>query len=176
MTVGVDENIAPVQPLSPPQSPPLKKERKSFVLSPPVLSPRFEVLKEVLVYDKETVDELVSHLIHLVNKYENEALYWSTLYEESQKELFEMKDKQRTEQKEEADYLDPEVIPVGPRRSSKQSLEGPGADGANDGSSPNRSASNRWGLSLRGVLNAVVGNQYASVSSESGSPTNADPN
>jgi hypothetical protein len=170
MTVSVDENLDPQNHASPsPRSPPSKKERKSFIVSPIALSPRFQNIREVQSYDKETVDELLSHLVGLINKYDSEALYWSTLYEESQKELFSLKEKQRNESKEEAEYLDPEAIPVGPRRSSKQSLEGPKTG---DDTVPQRSASNRWGLSFRGVLNAVVGHQYNSVSGDSGSPIN----
>ena len=179
--MSVDENTAPLGTiLSPSQSPPpAKKERRSLVVSPtplsprisnlaspPRLSPRFEKIREVVSYDKETVDELVGHLISLVEKSENEALYWSTLYEESQKDLFQMKEEARKEQKEEADYIDPEVIPQGPRRNSKQPLEG---GGGVDGDAPSGTASSRWGLSLRGVLNAVVRNPYSSVASEGGS-------
>ena len=172
MTVSVDENIDPQHLISSspsPRSPPAKKERKSLAESEIPLSPRFQNIREVQTYERETVDELIGHLVGLVNKYDSEALYWSTLYEESQKELFTLKEKQRNQEKEEADYLDPEVIPVGPRRSSKQSLEGPKSG---EESVPQRSASNRWGLSFRGVLNAVVGHQYNSVSGDSGSPIN----
>ena len=121
-------------------------------ISPPRLPSEFEDVKEVICYNKMVVDELVSHLFSLIEKSENEALYWSTLYEESQKELFEVKEGMRKSQKEEADYIDPEVIPNGPRRNSKQPIEeGP--------SQLTPSGTGRWGL-FRGVLSAVVGNQH----------------
>lgn len=134
-----DENISPVR------SPPTKKER--LEISPPRLPAEFQQsMKEVSCYDKPTVDELVAHLVHLLEKTENEVLYWSTLYEESQKELFEIKEKMRTTEKAEADYIDPEVIPNMSRRNSKQPIEG----------GTETPSGSRWGL-FRGVLNAVVG-------------------
>ncbi len=140
-----DENVSPVA------SPPLKKERIDDAfqrcISPPRLPAEFQgPMKEVSCYDKATVDELVAHLVRLLEKTENEVLYWSTLYEESQKELFEIKEKLETNEKEEADYLDPEVIPNMSRRNSKQPIE----------SGTETPTGSRWGL-FRGVLNAVVG-------------------
>jgi hypothetical protein len=140
MSSLTDENV------SPGTSPPAKKER--LALSPPRIPEEFRHVREVLCYDKETVDELFAHFVRLVEKTENEVLYWSTLYEESQKELFEIKEKLRTNEKEEADYIDPEAIPNSSRRNSKQPIE-EGTETPSGGS--------RWGL-FRGVLNAVVGN------------------
>jgi hypothetical protein len=145
MSVVNDENV------SPSSSPPPKKERLAHdslhVVSPPRLPVEFQQpLKEVECYDKQTVDEIVAHLVRLLNKTENEVLYWSTLYEESQKELYEVKEKLRNNEKEEADYIDPEVIPNMSRRNSKQPIEG----------GTETPSGSRWGL-FRGVLNAVVG-------------------
>ena len=139
LEASTDENISPrvVSPKLP--------------ISPPRIPVEFQNVKEVICYNKTAVDELVSHLFILIDKSENEALYWSTLYEESQKELFEIKENMKKSQKEEADYIDPEVIPNGPRRNSKQPIEeGPSQN------TPN--GVGRWGL-FRGVLSAVVGNQ-----------------
>ena len=139
MSSATDENVSPTN------SPPVKKER--LTLSPPRIPEEFKNVREVVCYDKETVDELVTHLVRLVEKSENEVLYWSTLYEESQKELFALKEEVRTKEKEEADYIDPEAIPNTSRRNSKQPIE----EGTETPSG------SRWGL-FRGVLNAVVGN------------------
>jgi hypothetical protein len=148
MSVVNDENISPVN------SPPFKKERIDNASQAPISPPRIplefqEPLREVRCYDKETVDELFSHLLQLLDKTDNEVLYWSTLYEESQKELFEVKEKLLKNEKEEAEYIDPEVIPNMSRRNSKQPIE----EGTE--TPPGK----RWGL-LRGVLNAVVGNSH----------------
>ena len=142
MSVVNDENVTPVS------SPPAKKERLE---QGPISPPRFPVefqqpLKQIDCYDKQTVDELFNHLVKLLEKTEHEVLYWSTLYEESQKELYELKEKLKRSEKEEADYIDPEVIPNMSRRNSKQPIE----EGTETPSG------SRWGL-FRGVLNAVVG-------------------
>ena len=140
-----DENVSPVS------SPPPKKERITIDLQQTVSPPRLPLefqqpLKEVDCYDKKTVDELVAHLVGLIEKTENEVVYWSTIYEESQKELYEVKEKLRKNDKEEAEYIDPEVIPNMSRRNSKQPIEG----------GTETPSGRRWGL-FRGVLNAVVG-------------------
>lgn len=121
-------------------------------ISPPRIPSEFHNLQEVVSYNKVAVDELVSHLFTLIDKSENEALYWSTLFEESQKELFQMRENMQKSQKEEADYIDPEVIPNGPRRNSKQPIEEGPAQTTPTGPG-------RWGL-FRGVLSAVVGQQH----------------
>jgi hypothetical protein len=154
MSVVNDENVSPIG------SPQSKKERiddSQRCTSPPRLPVEFQQpLREVICYDQGTVDELVGHLCKLLEKSEHEVLYWSTLYEESQKELFEVKEKMRKNEKEEADYIDPEVIPNMSRRNSKQPIEG-GAE------TPTGS---RWGL-FRGVLSAVVGHTQQNDSGNS---------
>jgi len=107
--------------------PPAKKGRRSIQspsahsCSPPRVSPK--IYKEVLTYEKAVVDEFIAHLQSVIERTENETLYWATMYEEGQKETFELKEKLKLHVKDEADYIDPEAIPNTERRSSRPSID-----------------------------------------------------
>jgi hypothetical protein len=67
---------------------------------------------EVLTYEKSAVDAFIEHFRSSIERAETEVLYWSTLYEESQKEISELKKKlDKVKAAEEADYIDPQGIP-----------------------------------------------------------------
>ena len=123
-------------------------------LSPPRLPAS---TRQAFCYDRAVVEELFSRLLGALEKSERETLYWATMYEESQKELFTLRERLRKE--DEADYLDEAQIPDVPRRSSKPSLE------SGEDSAP------RW-LSLKAAvksaMSAVVGGQSAYATLETG--------
>jgi len=158
-----------IPPLASPRSPPAKKEKRTSIAgtdeSPPHISPRFSNLKEVLTYDKAVVDELVAHMQSVIEKTENECLYWATMYEESQKEIFEIREKLRSQQKDEADYIDPEVIPNGERRSSRPSLDNRAAFEEEMARSTSRLPQGWFSLksAVKSAVSTIVGGQYSTV-------------
>ena len=161
-----------IPPLDSPRSPPAKKEKRMSVPgmeSPPHISPRFSNLKEVLTYDKNVVDEFVSHMQSVIERSENEALYWATMYEESQKEIFELREKLRAQQKDEADYIDPEVIPNGERRSSRPSLDNRAAFDEEMVRSASRIPQGWFSLksAVKSAVSTIVGGQYSTVNAAS---------
>ena len=168
-TVLGSENVAPLES---PHSPPAKKEKRSSMPStdsPPHISPRFSNLKEVLTYDKNVVDEFVAHMQSAIERAENECLYWATMYEESQKEIFELREKLRAQQKDEADYIDPEAIPNAERRSSRPSLENRAAFEQEMARSASRLPQGWFSLksAVKSAVSTIVGGQYATVNAAS---------
>lgn len=132
-------------------------------ISPPRI-PDTLISRTTVCYEKQTVEELLGLLLGALEKSEHECTYWSTMYEESQKELFSLRERMRKE--DEAEYIDPEVIPA--RRSSKPSLEGGDApmDGEEEGGP-------RWfslKAAVKSAMSAVVGG------SAGGSASNSQPN
>lgn len=151
-----DENLNPTPS---PYSPPSKKNKTS----------NYNVdytPHQVLTYEKAAVDTFISHFRSAIDRAEKEVTYWATLYEESQKEVSDLREKLRAlEHKgEEADYLDPEGIPdeVGLRRTGRPSIGAKPAHADDPYDAPIASSSsllapNRW-LSfskVRGAVSAV---------------------
>ena len=169
IVVPVNDGIsAPSHVQSPINSPPNKKERRSLEIpvgpvSPPRISPK--VTREILTYDKTVVDEFVSHLQSVIERTENECLYWATMYEEGQKEIFELKEKLKAHTKDEADYIDPEVIPNEQRRSSRPSLDNRAAFDEGMERSTSRLPQGWFSLksAVKSAVSAVVGGQYSSI-------------
>jgi hypothetical protein len=169
--LGSSESLAPLES---PRSPPTKKEKRTSmplpcVESPPHISPRFSNLKEVLTYDKDVVDEFVAHMHSVIERTENECIYWATMYEESQKEIFELREKLRAQQKDEADYIDPEAIPNAERRSSRPSLDNRAAFEEEMARSTSRLPQGWFSLksAVKSAVSTIVGGQYATVNAAS---------
>lgn len=125
----------------------------------PVSPPRLPELNVTanFSYQRETVEELFGLLLEALEKSEQETLYWSTMYEESQKELYTIREQMRKD--DEADYIDPEAIPAEDRRGSKPSLE--------QGDLPVTAEEPRWfslKAAVKSAMSAVVGTPLKSPS------------
>ena len=120
-------------------------------VSPPRMPESVVSLQTTKCYEKQTVEELFGLLLQALEKSERECLYWSTMYEEGQKDLFALRERIRKE--DEAEYIDPDHIPNDPRRGSKPSLEAPAEEQIEDDVP-------RWyslKAAVKSAMSAVVG-------------------
>jgi hypothetical protein len=90
------------------------------------------------------------------------------MYEEGQKEIFELKEKLKAHTKDEADYIDPDVIPNEQRRSSRPSIDNRAAFEEEMERSASRLPQGWFSLksAVKSAVSAVVGGQYSSLNDD----------